>query len=863
MSRQLPLTIGSLFGLLIILFIVEDAEAIDLEPINFTMNPEFPVSGEAIQITFEVVNNDIDPASNVDIVVWNSTSEWDVDDNCIPIFETTVAIVSQDKKAEIDFSCEPQGDGGCGGTGDRVLTISVDYEEEIGETDEDNNKIVHEFHIYERTMPNLEGAEGEFTIIFDVGAPSRGDAVDVLVMFQNTGREETRGNFYLHFMETIDGSTETIELAEIRCEVAQGDTTQFNVTWVPNQVGDYTIEVMLDSEDDQEEFIEDDNLLSRDIYVREHTPELTLDVLRNITIVPDEWWLDEIYSDHSVNMTVHIFNEDYAMPAEDVKISFYDLPEGGQETLIGTYFIDDIVNGTRIDEEEVNPGTAPAHIVWDMSTGTSILGNHTIIVRIDPDNDIEELAEDDNNFTFDVKVLESKPDLTITDIFVVGEPVRGIPSDIVITVFNKGSKDVSNTHIEFRVDGTFIESWYVSLKEGEFTNITGEYTWDEQQPSIAGYADNPGDVDELLETNNVKSVLVNVAAPEYDLTLVSVDSDDAVFKGEFVSFVVQVRNNLASIPEFKMSLYIDNSSSPEFQSYDFDGEPVYYLHQQDLEYEEVRFVTLFWKTASKPGFFNISIKAEIENSDFEDLNLSDNVINTSVEIKPKSYQLSVEMVNLPENMYFNETLQIKVSAFNFGPEICCVCPENLDNMTNATELCTGGAEIALYVDGVLLEDYPDHIYLTKPLARATGEEIHIFYWTPLKLGTYELEVRIDPDNIIDEYDELDNRAFGEVTVIADDRVIVEPEVEEEDSSLIDQPLLWVPLIVLSLGGLGLFAYSRLGDGGDYFDDYGDSDNVQSSGVQTQQSGFRYNPETGETIDLKTGEIIGQDGKKNQ
>ena len=86
------------------------------------------------------------------------------------------------------------------------------------------------------------------------------------------------------------------------------------------------------------------------------------------------------------------------------------------------------------------------------------------------------------------------------------------------------------------------------MKEGEFTNITGEYTWDEQQPSIAGYADNPGDVDELLETNNVKSVLVNVAAPEYDLTLVSVDSDDAVFKGEFVSFVVQVRNNLASIP---------------------------------------------------------------------------------------------------------------------------------------------------------------------------------------------------------------------------------------------------------------------------------------------------------------------------
>ena len=49
---------------------------------------------------------------------------------------------------------------------------------------------------------------------------------------------------------------------------------------------------------------------------------------------------------------------------------------------------------------------------------------------------------------------------------------------------------------------------------------------------------------------------------------------------------------------------------------------------------------------------------------------------------------------------------------------------------------------------------------------------------------------------------------------------------------------------------------------DYFDNYEPNSN-QGSQVNTQQSGFRYNPETGETIDMRTGEIIQEGGKKNK
>ena len=41
---------------------------VDLEPINFTFNPEHPVNGEAIEISFEVINNG-NPINKVKITI--------------------------------------------------------------------------------------------------------------------------------------------------------------------------------------------------------------------------------------------------------------------------------------------------------------------------------------------------------------------------------------------------------------------------------------------------------------------------------------------------------------------------------------------------------------------------------------------------------------------------------------------------------------------------------------------------------------------------------------------------------------------------------------------------------------------------
>ena len=831
-----------------------EAVDVDLEPINFTFNPDYPLHGELLEIRFEVVNNGNEPANEVKIIVWNSTAECDVDDECVPVFESTESVIDQTRKATIEFNCNPDGIDGCGGIGDHVLTISIDYDNDIEETNEDNNKIVHEYTVFEHELADLRTTEGElYPIMFTPEFPAVGDSVNILILFENGGRDSCT-EFKIKFEQSIDGETKTIDDPRLYSIIDPGSPAQFNITWQPDGIGLFQIKIYLDSGDDIEEFNEDDNIFSQEVNVREHTPELTLNEFRNISIDPVDYWLDDIFADHEVNLTTHILNVDYVASAASVRVGYYDLPENGTETLIGYAFIDNIDNATR-NGDEIFGGTEPATVSWSSETGTSILGNHTIFVRIDPLNEIEEWVEEDNNFSFRLVVLESKPDINIFDLQVIGEPIRGIPSDIQVTIFNEGATYVSSYPVDIRIDGELIDNWEITVNQGEFLNLTISHTWQVQQPSISVKGDPSSQFDELDDNNNVNSLLVNVAAPVYDFSITEISANDPVFKGDHMEITLLIVNKRAEIPNFKFSLYIDNSTTPEFQTYDFEGNSVYYMYDEDLGYNETRFVTLFWKTTDSVGSFNLTVIGEISGNDFVDMNGTDNIANLSVIVKPRNFQLSVEMRNLPNIIFLNQTLEISVSALNFGPEICCECPEDTVNMSGASSDCIG-AEISLFIDGELFE-----IYQTDPLGRVNGEEVRTFFWTPVEPGQYLIEARIDPDNIIDEFDETDNEASANVNVTIEEFVEEEPVVVEDDDSLINEPLVWLPLIGLTIAGIGMFIYNRIGDSGDYFDDYGDSDNVQSSGVQTQQSGFRYNPETGETIDLKTGEIIGQDGKK--
>ena len=555
------------FLLAIVLSSNAKAVDVDLVPVNFTFNPEYPINGEAIEISFEVINNGNEPANEVKIVVWNSTAECDSDDECVPVFQSTEDVIDQTKKAIIEFTCKPDGIDGCGGVGDHVLTVFVDYEDDILETDEDNNKLIYEYTVFDQELADLRTNEDELNpIIFTPEVPAVGDTVDILAFFENGGRDSCT-EFKIKFEQTIDGETETIEDPRLYTIIDPCSPAQFNITWQPEIVGTYQITITLDSGNDIEEFEEGDNVFSGEVRVRAHTPELTLNEFRNITVDPVDYWLDDIYSDHEVNLTTYILNEDYVTAASSVRVGYYDFPENGTETLIGYAFIDNLDNATQ-NGNEIFAGTESATVTWTPETGTALLGNHTIIVRIDPLNEIEEWIEDDNNFSFTLVVLESKPDINIFDLQVIGNPVRGIPSDIQITIFNEGSAYVSKFPITLRIDGELINNWEVTVNQGEFLNLTISHTWQVQQPSISVRGDSSEQFDELSEENNVNSLLINVAAPEYDFSITEITANDPVFKGDHMEISLLITNKRAEIPNFKFSLYVDNSTTPEFQNYD-------------------------------------------------------------------------------------------------------------------------------------------------------------------------------------------------------------------------------------------------------------------------------------------------------
>ena len=803
---------------------------VDLEPFNMTIDPEDPVAHEVFQGSFEIRNSGIEPAVNVTVLVMNNTSECDVgDEQCDVVYDQEIGAIGADKAVLIEFDWTDHAEG------DRVFSVFIDYFDDINETDENNNALYYEFHVFGEPTADLEFIEGT-TVILSPPDPAVGDIIDVVVLFQNSGRASAP-LFYVTFQDILDGDTTEIETLEVR-NVQEGSAAQVNITWRPGAEGNHTIRIILDSQDDIEETDEDNNVFNEAIFVHAHTPELTISVNRGLVALPLDDWLEMPFQNHAINLSVLIYNNDSVEPASNVRVRFWDQPEGGTASAIADFMIGTVMNGTTRGIIYI-PGEELAWVTWDLNSGTSIVGNHTIIVEVDPLDAIEEWNEDDNRRFFNVTVLEPKPDLEVTAVVVAGEPARGIPSTVMVTVFNGGAETVSGAYIELRVDGELVNSWNVTLAEGGLRELEYDYTWAEHNPTVMGYADPNKVIDELDESNNYKSIWVAIAAPRHDVQLGAISHSGEAFEGQWVELTVELQNLLGEVAHYRLSLFVDNATVPEYQDPN-QMQELYYVEGFNLAYNESRVVSIWWYNTIGFGWHNLSVEVEVLDHTYPDLNLSDNRNSTSFYLKQVFYQLSLEIEPLPEKIRLNETVRVIVNAFNFGPEIL-----------------SEGAEVVVTGSGTQCEP---GLQRTRELERATGEDNLEFFCTPNDTGPYVIEAWIDPDNIHDEPNEDDNFATGVVNVTNEEFTPVTPPVVSDDS-FITQPIVWVPLATLAIIGAGMFAYYRLRGDDDFLPgtrgrQSGGSAPGQASGSAT----FRYDAESGITYDANTGEVIGEKKK---
>ena len=828
----LPALTGLLFSALALLLLASPVTAldVDVEPLNMNIDPEDPVAHEAFQGSFEVRNNGLEAAVDVTVLVMNHTDECAPGDmQCDVVHDVTIGAIGADKAVLIEFDWTDHAEG------DRIFSVLIDYMDDIDETDENNNVLYYEFHVFGEPTADLEFIEGT-TVILSPPDPAVDDIVDVVVLFQNSGRASAP-LFYVLFQDILDGNITEIETLEVR-NVRDGSAAQVNITWQPGAVGDHTLRITLDSDDDIEETNEDNNVFDEFIFVHPHTPELTVSVNRGLVADPLDEWLELPFQNHAINLSVLVYNNDSVEPASDVRVRFWDQPEGGSASEIADFIIGNLENGTRQGVVYV-PGEALAWITWDLDSGTSILGNHTIIVEVDPLNAIGEWNEDDNRRFFNVIVHEPQPDLEVTAVAVAGEPVRGIPSIITVSVINVGAETVSGAYVELRVDGELVNDWNITLTEGELRDLEYNYIWSEHNPTVMGYADPEKVVEELDESNNYHSIWVEIAAPQHDVQVGAISHSGEAFEGQWVELTVELQNLLGEVPHYRLSLFVDNATAPEYQDPN-QVQELYYVEGFNLAYNESRVVSIWWYSTVGFGWHNLSVEVEVVDHTYPDLNLSDNRNSTSFYLKHIFYQLSLEIEPLPEKIRLNETVRVIVNAFNFGPEIL-----------------SEGAEVVVTGSGTQCEP---GLQRTRELERATGEDTLEFFCTPNGTGPYVIEARIDPDNIHDEPNEDDNFATGVVNVTNEEFTPVTPPVVSDDS-FITQPIVWVPLATLAMIGAGMFAYYRLRGDDDFLPgtrgrQSGGSAPGQASGSAT----FRYDAESGITYDANTGEVIGEKKK---
>ncbi len=813
-----------LFAGTLLLLLVPSAQALpDLEPNSMSISPQKPVKGEAFSGEVWIRNNGDNLTLNVNVEIINGSADCTLGENCEIVHQEIIEIIGRAENVSVTFSWRGEETSGT-----HLLTTRVDPEDNITEGNEDNNDLEFEYEVLDAYMPNLTFISGPH-LFLEPQVPAVGDPADFVVLFENTGNGNTVAtNFQVAFYSILqpDGTPELLEQIEVR-SLFGGDTAQMNITWLPDVAGDYLLRVVLDEGNVVDESIEDDNVAELEVMVRVHTPELTLYEAIGLEILPRDEWLEDAFQYHQVELAVYVINMDPVENATDVRVRFWDQAEGGGQVVIGDALLPLVQKATRSGSEVVPATSVQALVLWN---DTALLGNHTIFVEIDPLNAIEEWYEDDNNFNFSLTVWEPLPDLNVTSVAVSAQAVYGVPSTVEVSVINSGALSTGQTEIELWIDETLVYTWELSMEEGQQLLLVYDYTWAEDWPRVKARADPSRDLDELDESNNIRSILVQVAATYRDIAAEKLEVPEFIFEGQRVKMVVTLQNIAATTPNFRVHIYLGEDSSPEAS---FNG--------YDLEYNESRrFPVWLNNTGGMVGDYNLTVEVEVLGN-YKDENHSNDAVTGSVHFRLREYDLAVELGYLANTLPVNRTVEITVYAFNHGQV--------------SLESDAMGAEIAVYINGVELDLVP-----TGRLGMVTGEQRLVFYWTPPQVGSYVIEAVVDPYDVIAEPDESDNRAVHEVNVVVE-QLPVTP-TPSGGKSIISQPLIWVPLLVLAIVGAGMFAYYRLRGEEDYLPGYRTETQQQPPGGGPARGAttFRYDPDSGVTYDADTGEVIGEKKK---
>jgi len=438
---------------------------------RISFEPASPVAGENVFISADVWNIGTSVANNVEVRFLKGA--------------TTIGYIILDRvlaggsaMAEINWTAEQ---------GTYQMGVSVDPLNTITERNETNNTATKQIVVAAAPIlePDLQITSKNITWAPDL--VHAGDLVDISAFIYNEGEEV--GAMPVKFQ--IDGL----------------DIGNANTGLVPPQDGRIVHQ-------------------SWTAVLGNHTLTVNIDPMHSSN---DSNFTNNMASVHILVVAVNVLKPDIAITNSSIIVSPQSPVLGDNVTLsvlvsnVGDRSASNVLVTFYLDGQPLANRTIPLlldGVNQDVSVNyTAKLGNHSLMVKVDELNAIDELDETNNTAyaTFVVhNANELKPDLAVSSqsiVLVPSTPVKGEVLRFNVTVTNTGNDSASNVLVLMKVDGVDIGSPTIGyIGPGESRLVTGQWLATGGAHTFTVTLDPDNLINESSKANNQASVSFSLSA---------------------------------------------------------------------------------------------------------------------------------------------------------------------------------------------------------------------------------------------------------------------------------------------------------------------------------------------------------------
>lgn len=439
-----------------------------------------------------------------------------------------------------------------GVNGARYLKATADSTQKVSESDETNNSLSTAITV----TPRVDFAISDADLSYSPENPGLSETITFEARVSNAGGTAATG--IVRFI--LDPESDATVLDEQTVTLAAGESKRITTSSLL-ELGEHTVQVLLDPDNLLAEGIEDNNDASLTLTMKERIDLVLLS--EQIFVSPST-----VVEPNPVQVAVTLYNQrEDAAENVRVRVAMYD-----SDTMDS--FSDAVPLGTDQVLASV-PGNSAQTVYFSVSTA-GYPGNNYLVVIVDPDDAIEETFEDNNTgYARVVITAQGNLNTTATDLtFSPSSATENATVRVNLNVRNNGGATLPSAVVKFSASGpssTVLDLGSVTLPSlATNTYTTAFVDWKTTgQPSgswtITGTVDPDGLVAEKVETDNVASKAFTLN-PRPDLSILTSDitlSPASPEEGDMVTISATVRNVTATTI----------STSTTFLVRIYDGDP--------------------------------------------------------------------------------------------------------------------------------------------------------------------------------------------------------------------------------------------------------------------------------------------------